>query len=168
MAYVLSEEQKKKRNIYMKEWRKNNRAHIKAYKEKYEKESDKALKRRVAYRKKYHLKNKQAICEKALNWKKSNPKKVAIHGRNRRTLKLKCEGSHTDAEIISLYQKQKGMCVYCGTSLKKEYHVDHIIALIKGGSNWIHNIQLLCPPCNTSKGAKDPVKWAQEKHGLLL
>ena len=61
MAYVLSEEQKTKRNAYMKEWRKNNRAHIKAYKEKYEKESEKALKRRLAYRKQYYLKNKESV-----------------------------------------------------------------------------------------------------------
>lgn len=39
--------------------------------------------------------------------------------------------------------------------------------LARGGSNWISNIQLLCPRCNTSKKALDPIVWAQREGRLL-
>lgn len=37
----------------------------------------------------------------------------------------------------------------------------------KGGANDKSNIQLLCPHCNLSKGAKHPVDFMQER-GMLL
>jgi 5-methylcytosine-specific restriction endonuclease McrA len=36
-----------------------------------------------------------------------------------------------------------------------------------GGTNDILNIQLLCKPCNLSKGAKHPIDFMQQR-GFLL
>jgi len=41
--------------------------------------------------------------------------------------------------------------VKCGRQERLEY--DHIIPLVKGGSNTERNIQLLCESCNRSKGS---------------
>lgn len=87
--------------------------------------------------------------------------------RNRRALKRAAEGKHTAAEIEALYQRQRAKCANCLTSLKPCYHVDHIIPLARGGSNWISNIQLLCPTCNISKSALDPIVWAQREGRLI-
>ena len=65
---------------------------------------------------------------------------------------------------------QKGKCAYyatCRKSIRNGFHIDHILALSKGGSNWIRNIQLTCASCNLSKQAKHPLVFARQI-GLLL
>lgn len=78
-----------------------------------------------------------------------------------RARKRNAKGEHTLSRINDLHREQKGKCVYCNIDLQQSgYHVDHIIPLARGGSNWASNIQLLCPNCNIKKGAKDPYLWA--------
>lgn len=43
-------------------------------------------------------------------------------------------------------------CCHCGIELWEGGHIDHIWPLSQGGSNLAHNLQLLCPRCNLSKG----------------
>jgi 5-methylcytosine-specific restriction endonuclease McrA len=47
------------------------------------------------------------------------------------------------------------------------YHKDHVVPLALGGEHAPNNIQLLCPACNLSKGARHPVDFMQSK-GMLL
>lgn len=44
---------------------------------------------------------------------------------------------------------------------------DHIMPMDLGGSNDASNLQLLCQSCNSSKHAKHPVDFMQER-GFLL
>jgi hypothetical protein len=57
------------------------------------------------------------------------------------------------AESVRLFvwQRDKGQCVKCGSQERLEF--DHIIPVVRGGSNTERNIQLLCELCNRSKGA---------------
>lgn len=96
-------------------------------------------------------------------WREKNKEKVRSYEHKRRN----AEGKFNSLEIKELYKKQKGKCVNCVKSISGKYHIDHIVPISKGGTNWISNLQLLCPFCNISKGAKDPIKWAQENGRLL-
>jgi 5-methylcytosine-specific restriction endonuclease McrA len=96
------------------------------------------------------------------NWRKENPEKVKSKSANRRSRKRNAEGHHTFAEIADIYTSQNGLCVYCNADLNTGYHVDHIMPLALGGSNWPDNLQCLCPTCNVKKGAKHPDVFLKE------
>jgi 5-methylcytosine-specific restriction endonuclease McrA len=46
-----------------------------------------------------------------------------------------------------------GRCAYCGRDIVfEDLHVDHVVALSKGGSNENDNLLPACKECNASKG----------------
>lgn len=71
--------------------------------------------------------------------------------------------SHISKKIRdAVIEKYGGSCAYCGKSglttpnPNKDYRaaIDHIVSLNDGGSNDFENLQLLCTPCNASKGTR--------------
>lgn len=58
----------------------------------------------------------------------------------------------SDSVRLAVWQRDGGRCVRCQDVRDLEY--DHDIPHSKGGSDSAENIQLLCLPCNRSKGAK--------------
>ena len=102
-------------------------------------------------------------------WAANNPDLIRADNANKRARRRNADGKHTAAEIKALLQRQKGKCAnpLCKVALGSKYHRDHIVPLIRGGTNHIKNIQLLCKPCNMRKGSKDPIAWSQQ-NGLLL
>lgn len=93
--------------------------------------------------------------EKTRAWKEANRERwreLQVQSANkRRILKLNAEGSHTLAEWKAICERQGGLCAACG--LQKKLTRDHIFPLSKGGSDYATNIQGLCGPCNSRKGA---------------
>lgn len=86
---------------------------------------------------------------------------------NRRA-KEKAGGIHSAADLKDILSSQRGRCVVCNADLSKiKKHVDHVVPLVRGGSNDRSNLRYLCAPCNLSKGSKDPIDFARER-GLLL
>jgi 5-methylcytosine-specific restriction endonuclease McrA len=115
--------------------------------------------------------NPEKIKEKDQKWRQVNSEKHAATQRNRKARKKNVGGTHTDADVKKIFSQQGGQCNACGKKLirynKKQYHVDHIVPLFKGGSNGPENLQLLCPRCNLSKNKKDPIEWARENGRLF-
>lgn len=119
----------------------------------------------------YYLKNKARIVGRTFAYKKANPESALLSGRicrsRRRGRLLDAGGSFTKQDIQRLFSLQKGKCANCHVSLDDSYHIDHRIPVAKGGSSHPHNLELLCPHCNTSKGARWPHEFAQENGRLL-
>lgn len=84
--------------------------------------------------------------------------KRAAYERRRARL-LGAEGSYTAADVELQYRSQKGLCWHCGKELSDEFHIDHLIPLTRGGTNWPNNIVCSCPYCNRSKHNKLPQEW---------
>jgi 5-methylcytosine-specific restriction endonuclease McrA len=93
-------------------------------------------------------------------WRRTNPEQarsVAKVGAQKYRSRLAgLEGSWTSQEWEQVKKIQDYTCLDCG---RKEPDItltaDHVIPISKlGSSNWIENIQGLCGPCNSRKGAR--------------
>lgn len=133
----------------------------------YEQNKDSVLEQRAEYRKQ----NREKVLQANAAWRAENKEKIYELNRNYRAAKRGAEGSHTKTDIQRIYELQRGCCAACSEPVKKSgnnrFHVDHILALSRGGSNYPENLQLLCMFCNLSKGPKDQFDWAQENGRLL-
>lgn len=115
-------------------------------------------KRRVAA---YREANLERIKEAGRAWKAANPLAVRATNQKRRARKRTAEGTHTAADIERQYEAQRGRCYYCHEKVGDTYHVDHLVPLSRGGSNWPDNLVIACPHCNTAKHNKLPHEFAQ-------
>jgi len=85
-------------------------------------------------------------------WRAAHPERVQHWNRQVRAARRKATGTFTKDDVAYHWRQQDGRCVYCGATLNNDYHIDHIIPLSRGGTNFVGNIQLLCPTCNMRKG----------------
>lgn len=118
----------------------------------------------------YHA-NPELYSARAKIYRKKNPDGIAAQKRRYKASKIGADGSHTGKDVQEIFDSQRGLCANCKKKLfksgAKKFHVDHVVPLSKGGSNWPSNLQCLCAFCNMSKGAKDPLDWAKENGRLL-
>lgn len=137
-----------------------NRAKVKAWKER---NSDYVKERAAQWRAENaeHLKNLNAA------YRANNKDKCLVHGANRRARKRAAVGSVSRDIIPKLLALQKGKCPCCGKHLGKDFHLDHIVPLVEGGTNADSNMQLLRSKCNLQKNRKHPVDFMRER-GFLL
>lgn len=115
--------------------------------------------------------------EKLLAYKreygKKYPERIAERNRNTKARRKGADGNHTAADVKAIWLRQKKRCAVpnCKNPIaatgNNKYHVDHIVAIANGGSNWPHNLQILCAQDNLAKRTKDDIEWAN-LHGLLF
>ena len=52
----------------------------------------------------------------------------------------------------ALFRSQGGRCMYCGAERDiREFQIDHMVPVVRGGPHEMANFQLLCGPCNNRK-----------------
>ena len=117
---------------------------------------------------KYVHNNPEKVAESKRSWKQKNPDALRDAQATRRARMRGAESSKIPRGTVARLQLlQKGRCACCRKPLNGVFHVDHIHALANKGRHEAGNLQLLCPPCNLSKGAKDPIYFMQSR-GFLL
>jgi len=114
----------------------------------------------------WRSKNVEHLRFKKRQWRIDNIDRARAYKRNAKARRKLSQGTHSASDIREIWQAQRGRCAYCRCKLKK-YHVDHIVALARGGTNFRKNVQIACETCNLAKGAKDPIDFAQSR-GLLI
>jgi 5-methylcytosine-specific restriction endonuclease McrA len=157
---IYESQRPKRLRLYNKNYKRPDPSYLKSYQQRHKERIREVSQAR-------YLKTKERRKAKMREWKKRNPHKEAEYRHARRARLKNALGRFVKAEIMKMLAHQKNRCAACFKSIEKLYHIDHIMPLSRGGSNFIDNIQLLCPSCNCSKQDKDPVEWAKEKGRLL-
>lgn len=58
-----------------------------------------------------------------------------------------------------MLESQEHLCAYCERPLMGSFHVDHMIAISRGGRNDWSNLAITCDACNRSKHTKTPLQF---------
>jgi hypothetical protein len=102
-----------------------------------------------AYRKKY--KTKRAIYDK--QYYKKNITRYREWNHKRRSAICNCKDHFSSEQIEELMSFQFGLCFYCSTDIRYDYHIDHFVPL--------KLLNLSCPTCNCSKNGKLPTEFLE-------
>jgi 5-methylcytosine-specific restriction endonuclease McrA len=188
----ISEYQRRRRETnkeymaeYNRRWREANLDYVKEQRRKKYHANKEEAKAKTA---EWQRNNKDKVAARNRRWRQANPQKNAAivrawHKKNpemtratwirRRARASAAPGDFTAADIQSLFELQNGLCAYhllnphCHVNLENGYTVDHIIPLVRGGTNYPDNLQLLCPHCNPSKGAKTHDEYLEYLAAIL-
>lgn len=83
---------------------------------------------------------------------------------NTRAKAARRPGTLTAETLRGVILDSGGHCRWCGMSLVgRDFEIDHIMPLRRGGDNVTANLVLACAECNRRKGEKSPLMFAQEQ-----
>jgi len=149
---------KDEKREYDREYYQKNQEKILARKKEYAVENADGL---ADYRHRHYVENREEILARNKAYIQSHPEVRQARFAAYRGRQKAAEGSFTGGDIKAQYASQDGKCFWCGKKVYKNYHIDHVIPLSQGGTNWPDNLVIACPSCNTSKGGKMPDEWVR-------
>ena len=112
----------------------------------------KTVAERKAYNAQYYKKHKKDYQRRLNEWRKANPERAKVQIHNRRARKTQAGGSYTAEEWNTLCKQCNHRCLCCNK--RRKLVPDHVMPIAKGCTSNIDNIQPLCQPCNSRKGAR--------------
>lgn len=136
---------------YEKIWRGTHAERHNARNIKWRKDSPDLFKQSLSQSRHRH---RDRIRERARAYRASHPDYERSKKHSRRARKNASGGTWRAGDVAQLLIAQAGRCALCWTPLDANYHVDHIVPLVLGGSNWPSNLQLTHAVCNLRKGAR--------------
>lgn len=106
---------------------------------------------------KYYAANKEKVRSSNAAYREAHKEMYLEYGRESKA-RRRCSGGERmpNGYRKVLWSAQEGRCAACQCNLSATgSHLDHIIAVAKGGEHRMENVQLLCPSCNRQKHTKD-------------
>lgn len=104
----------------------------------------------------WRMANRARVALNFKAWAQENPAAVKALRQRRRARKLGAPGWYTAEQLEARVAFYGHRCAYCGGPFE---HVDHVVPLSRGGSNWPANLRPACKACNLSKGKKRLSEW---------
>lgn len=114
----------------------------------------------------YWAKNRVRLNAKSAAWGRAHKPQRAAAAQRRRAVQLKAQIG--DQKLVSEWightkAKKRVACFWCRTiGVGAQMHIDHILALAKGGAHEVGNLCVSCPRCNFTKNAKSLNEWNSE------
>lgn len=144
---------KKERKKYIRnQWGKNNQDKIKEYRQLSQSRPEYKEKQKQ-YKDKYYKENLELCRQKSRESKQRNPEVVRRHIQKRKAIK-RGASSVENIDRMLVWKRDHGICYICKIPANKNnWHMDHKIPLIKGGSHTYDNVGV-SPSCNLRKGVK--------------
>ena len=141
----LTKEQRAKKAIYNKEYKK----------------TDKYIESQIKYRKTEG--GKETAKRSCHNYSKSEKGRLSSATRHnrRRAAKKMVENNFTLEMWKQTLEEYNYLCAYCGS--KENIQQDHVVPVSKGGGNTKDNVVPACPSCNASKHNKTLILWMAER-----
>ncbi len=61
----------------------------------------------------------------------------------------------------AVFERDGHVCQYCGSN-ETPLHCDHVMPLMRGGTNDLDNLKTACAPCNRRKKDLLPDEWVRQ------
>jgi hypothetical protein len=125
---------------------------------------------RASFKKWYYAneENKEKSVNQYRKWREEHPEESRQHNRNRRARLANAEGEFTVEEWLQCCEDHNFQCYHCHKGIDDGILLtpDHLVPIIKSGSNFISNIAPLCESCNSSKKDRDLQEFDIEYFGI--
>lgn len=106
-----------------------------------------------------HAKAPEKNTDRVRKWREDNPEEYKVQNKVIKARRRAAGQMPTKDVLEELYEQSEDHCMYCGIRLFGEYHLEHMNPIVRGGSNEIENLAVVCADCNLNKGDKTFTEW---------
>lgn len=154
----MTEDQKEKKRLGNVKWRAENPDKVKAIHKRHRSTSEyKVI--NAARSRAWRSIPENAVKQKTWSkrWRTNNPTRLqALRMKRKAVIAMATVDPQSIEQFVArIRRKRRVRCYYCQCYVSgKLAHIDHIIALSRGGRHAVDNLCASCPACNLKKGAK--------------